>query len=82
MIRGSFSQTKRKYGKPNCWCRNGSGHLNTYISWNEGALSKTKSISKNKVPWMNETTDSYRKFRQLRHEIKMHDNELNELLGK
>ena len=81
MIRGSFSEIKRKCGKPNCWCRNGSGHPNTRITWNDSAQSKTKSISKNEIPWIKEATESYKGFRQLRHEIKMQDNELNGLLN-
>lgn len=81
MIRGSFSQTKRKCGKPNCWCRTGSGHPNTRITWKEGAQPKTKSLSKNEIPWIKEAAKSYKDFRLLRHEIKMQDNKLNDLLN-
>jgi len=81
MIRGSFSETKRKCGKPNCWCRNGDGHPNTRLTWNEGSQPKTKSLSKNDIPWIKEAAKSYKEFRLLRHEIKMQDNELNDLLN-
>ena len=81
MIRGSFSQTKRKCGKPNCWCRNESGHPNTRITWNDGIQPRTKSIPKNEIPWIKEAAKSYKGFRQLRHEIKIQDNKLNELLN-
>lgn len=81
MIRGSFSQTKRKCGKPNCWCKKGTGHPNTRITWSEGTQPKTKSIPKKEIPWIAAAAKSYKSFRQLRHEIKMQDNELNNLLN-
>lgn len=69
MIPGSFNEVYRKCGKPNCWCRDQSGHPLKRITWSEKGVVKSKAIPEQDVEWIEKATSNYREFRRKRRQI-------------
>ena len=83
MVRGTFVETHRKCGKPNCWCaKQDQGHPSCQISWTEDAKSRSKAVSKKDIPWIKEMTGNYREWRSARAKIRKLENELRILIDK
>lgn len=83
MIRGTYVETHRKCGKPNCWCANDSkGHPGYQISWTKNARSRSKAIPREDIFWIKEMTGNYRKWRTIRSNIRKLEEELRNLIDK
>ncbi len=83
MIRGTFVETHRKCGKPNCWCaKQGPGHPSYQISWTKDAKSRSKAVPKEDIPWIKEMTGNYRNWRTARANIRKLENELRILIDQ
>jgi hypothetical protein len=83
MIRGTYVETHRKCGKPNCWCaKQDVGHPSYQISWTQDAKSRSKAIPKEDIAWIKEMTGNYRKWRTARANIRKLENELRVLIDK
>ena len=83
MLRGTFSDSLIKCGKPNCWCAkdNKSGHRFIRIGWKENNISKGKAIPKDDAKWVKLMTENYRTFRKLRRELHKTEKEINDTLN-
>ena len=83
MIRGSLGETYRRCGKANCWCaKEGEGHPYLRITWTENGKPKTKAVSRKDLQQITRLTDNYRRFRNLRTEVKMLNEQLRLLLDE
>jgi len=83
MIRGTYGKTYRKCGQPNCWCQSaGKGHPYHRMTWTKDGQAGTKSIPKEEIPWIQDMTKNYRRFRTLRSKLRMQERELKILLDK
>ncbi len=83
MIRGTYVETHRKCGKPNCWCAHDSkGHPSYQISWTKNAKSRSKAIPREDIFWIKEMTGNYRKWRTIRSNIRKLEEELRSLIDK
>ena len=83
MIRGTYVETHRKCGKPNCWCATQSpGHPSYQISWTKDAKSRSKAIPKEDIAWIKEMTGNYRKWRTARANMRKLEDQLRGLLDK
>jgi hypothetical protein len=83
MIRGTYVETHRKCGKPNCWCAEQDvGHPSYQISWTQDAKSRSKAIPKEDIAWIKEMTGNYRKWRTARANIRKLETELRVLIDK
>jgi len=80
MIRGSFSSTLRRCGKPNCWCADAKGHPSYRITWTEKGKPKTKAIPSEDVTWIEPMTKNYRIYRRTRQQLRALEKKLNEYL--
>ncbi len=81
MIRGTYVQTHRKCGKPNCRCaKDIEGHPSYQISWTKDGKSRSKAIPKEDMAWIKEMTDNYKKWRTLRSNIRRLTDEERKLL--
>jgi hypothetical protein len=84
MVKGSFSTVYRKCGKPTCWCADAAqgGHVSTRITWNESGISRTRTVNEADRKRLHDATESYRKYRQGRRELRIQVRRLEELLDK
>ena len=83
MIRGTYVETHRKCGKPNCWCaKQGPGHPSYQISWTKDAKSRSKAVTKEDIPWIKKMTGNYKKWRTARANIRKLENELRILIDQ
>ncbi|GBE02660.1 hypothetical protein BMS3Bbin06_00497 [bacterium BMS3Bbin06] len=81
MIRGTYVQTHRKCGKPNCRCaKEVEGHPSYQISWTKDGRSRSKAIPKEDIPWIKEMTGNYKQWRTLRSKIRKLTDEERKLL--
>lgn len=71
LVRGSLATVYTKCGKDNCRCKKGKGHPHSRISWSEKSQGYTRKVPKNEIVWCLETTENYRTFRSLRHQLKI-----------
>ncbi len=82
MIRGTYVEAYRKCGKPNCRCaREIEGHPSYQISWTKDGRSRSKAIPKDDIPWIQEMTGNYKKWRSLRSDIRKIEDEEKRLLN-
>lgn len=82
MVRGTFCQIYVKCGKNNCWCKEGKGHPHRRMSISEGGKSHQRAVPKEEYAWIEEMTNQFREFRQLRREIVKLEKAMKNLLDK
>lgn len=83
MVKGSYGETYRKCGKSTCWCaKNERGHSFFRITWSEKGKTRTKSIPEQDIDWITLKTQAYRNFRNQRHELRISELLLKELLNQ
>lgn len=82
MVRGTYSETFCRCGKPNCWCATASkGHPCRRITWTKDARPGTKNIPVEDIDWIKEMTANYRKFRKSRTKLRKLEQTLSSLLN-
>jgi len=82
MVKGVFGVTYRRCGKSNCWCAEGKGHEYSRITWSEGGHSRTKSVAVRDQNWVRKMTLNYKRFRELRQELRELEIEFKQLLDQ
>lgn len=83
MVRGSYRKIYRRCGKPNCWCSTSTtGHPRYRITWSQDARPRTKSIPQKDIEWIKEMTGNYRKYRQLRAQLRVNTNKFKAVLDQ
>ena len=83
MVKGSYGETSRKCGKATCWCaKDKQGHSFFRITWSEKGKTRTKSIPEQDIDWITLKTEAYRNFRNQRHELRISELLLKELLNQ
>jgi hypothetical protein len=83
MVRGSFGTIYRRCGKPTCWCVDlmKKGHPCTRLVWTDETGAKTRSIQKGDIQTVAEAVEQYRKFKQMRRQLRVEEEKLEELLN-
>jgi len=82
MVRGSFSTVHRRCGKPTCWCAGPGqmGHESTRITWTENGTSRTRTLREEDRDRLRKETETYRRYRLGRRQIRAEESLLEELL--
>ena len=82
MVRGSFCEIYVKCGKKNCKCQKGEKHSHKRMSICENGQSYSRAVPKEEYSWIEEMTDNYRKFREMRRMIIKLEKEIKELINE
>ena len=69
MVRGTFCEIYVKCGKENCWCKEGKGHPHRRMSFREEGKSHQRAVPKEEYEWIEDMTNRFREFRQMRREL-------------
>ena len=80
MMRGSYGVVYTKCGKENCRCKKDKGHPHPRISWTENGIGVTRKVPQENIPWVQQVTESYRRFRKLRRRLVELESQIKELL--
>ncbi|HEX7511026.1 MAG TPA: DUF6788 family protein [Chitinivibrionales bacterium] len=84
MMRGSFGPIYQRCGKPTCWCADikEKGHLCMRLMWSEGGGVKTRSVRPEDQQIIKEAVGQYRQYRELRRDLRIEEDKLNDLLDE
>jgi hypothetical protein len=84
MVKGSYTTVYRKCGKPTCRCAESGEkrHPSTRITWTENGISRTQTVKEMDHDLLRTATESYRKYRKSRRQLRTEEAFLEELLDK
>lgn len=82
MVRGTFCEIYVKCGKDNCWCKEGKGHLHRRMSIRENGKSHQRAVPKDEHVWIENMTNSYREFRNMRRDVIKLEKQIKSLLDQ
>jgi hypothetical protein len=80
MVWGSFCLIHVKCGTKGCQCATGKLHPHHRMSWRENGKDLSRAVPKEEYEWIEKMTGNYRKFKQLRKQLKELTGEMNTLL--
>ena len=80
MVWGSFCLIHVKCGKAYCQCAKGKLHPHQRMSWRENGKSISRAVPKEEHAWIEEMTENYRRFKELRRRLNAINEEMNALL--
>lgn len=81
MVRGSFCEIHVKCGK-NCRCNSGRGHTHKRMSLRENGKSFSRAVPREEYEWIQEMTDNFRDYRNMRRQLAKLEKEIHELLDQ
>ena len=81
MVWGSFCLIYVKCGKKYCQCAAGEKlHPHRRMSWRENGKGISRAVPKEEYEWIEQMTDNYKKFRELRRQLNEIDEQMKSLL--
>lgn len=82
MVKGSFCQIFVKCGRKQCWCYSAKGHPHKRMSLHENGKNYSRAVPVEDHAWMEEMTESYRKYRLMRRQMNKLEKEIKGFLDQ
>lgn len=82
ILRGACATVHTRCGIESCKRCKSKGHPHTRLSWSEKGEGYTRKVPKDEIPWVLETTKHYKRFRELRRQLKKQELKTKVLVGK